>query len=62
MTDKEKVRRYSCLKCGAPFDAYPPDDLHDLASVYKPGSESHVKVNYKCNACGEINVIYWMQP
>ncbi len=29
---KEVVKRFSCLNCGAPFDAYPPDDRHDTVA------------------------------
>ncbi len=54
-------KKYSCVYCGTPFDAYPPDDKHDFATRNEKDYEDHIKVDYKCKAndCGKINTIYW---
>jgi rubredoxin len=56
---KENVKRFSCLKCGTPYDAYPPDDRHNIATVNEKDYEDHIKVDYRCEKCGNINTIYW---
>ena len=64
MVRKETAKTFSCLYCGTPFEAYPPDDLHTVASRNEKDYEDHIKINYKCTAkgCGEINTIYWGYP
>jgi rubredoxin len=59
LSKKEKVKRFSCVKCGSPFDAHPPDDLHNTASLKEADVEDPIKVEYRCKDCGNINVIYW---
>jgi len=56
---KETVKKYSCLNCGTPFEVYPPDDLHDIATRNETDFKDHIKINYKCTECNEINTIYW---
>ena len=55
----KKVKKFSCLKCGTPFDAYPPDDRHDIATRNEKDYEDHIKVDYRCKECSTINTIYW---
>jgi len=59
MVKKEVLKRFSCLKCGTPFDAYPPDDRHDTATRNEKDYEDNIKVDYRCKECGHINTIYW---
>lgn len=59
---KEKVKKFSCLNCGNPFDAYPPDDSHDTASRNEGEYEDKIKVNYICKECKNVNTIYWGHP
>ena len=56
---KEEVKKYSCLKCGTPFDAYPPDDHHTFASRDPNQYKDNIKVTYICKECKNENVIYW---
>ena len=53
---------FSCIKCGHPFTAYPPDDVHDIATRNESDYEDHIKIDYKCEKCGAINTIYWSRP
>jgi DNA-directed RNA polymerase subunit RPC12/RpoP len=53
------VKKYSCIECGSPFDAYPPDDRHDRATRNEGDYKDHIKVNYRCKDCGHTNVIFW---
>ena len=59
MTGKDKVKKYSCIECGATFSAYPPDDRHDIATRNKEDYGDHIEVKYRCKACGHFNMIYW---
>jgi len=55
----ERGKTFSCLKCGAMFIGYPPDDFHQTASVKSNGVEDPIKVEYKCPSCGNMNGLYW---
>lgn len=59
MGKKTIAKKYSCLKCGSPFDAYPPDDSHDTATRDPNKYEDQIKVDYRCKDCGYVNTIYW---
>lgn len=64
MVKYEAVKKLGCLYCGAPFEAYPPDDFHIIASLKSEGANNPVKMVYKCQAkgCGSENIIYWCSP
>jgi DNA-directed RNA polymerase subunit RPC12/RpoP len=62
MVKKEVAKRFSCLKCGTPFEAYPPDDRHGSATRNEKEYEDHTKVDYRCKECGNINTMYWGNP
>jgi DNA-directed RNA polymerase subunit RPC12/RpoP len=61
----QPVRKYPCRKCGHPFEAYPPDDLHTQA-VLRPcdADEDCIQQEYECDTCGEVkmNKLYWRNP
>lgn len=52
-------KKFSCIKCGSPFDVYPPDDRHDFAARKESDVIDPIKIDYKCENCGNINTIYW---
>jgi len=58
---KETKKTFSCLQCGTAFDAYPPDDLHDIATRDENAYENNIKIPYKCKVCGKENFIFWGQ-
>lgn len=59
MSRKQKVKIYSCVNCGSSFQAYPPDDLHTVASRNKDSHKDNIVVNYRCKDCKRNNTIYW---
>jgi len=59
MVKNERGKTFSCLKCGASFMGYPPDDYHQIASLKKTEVLDPIKVEYRCKECGKINVLYW---
>jgi DNA-directed RNA polymerase subunit M/transcription elongation factor TFIIS len=59
MVKDDRGKRFSCLKCGSSFVAYPPDDHHDIASLKENGVEEPIKIEYRCEKCGNSNVLYW---
>lgn len=61
-TGGSSAKRFSCVKCGTPFDAYPPDSLHNIASRDRRSYDDHVKIDYKCGSCKTTNTIYWGHP
>jgi hypothetical protein len=63
MSEKIKHKNFSCTKCGVPYDAYPPDDKHKIATmIVEEAEKDHVIVDYLCKSCGNVNKIYWMHP
>lgn len=59
MVRKEAAKRFSCVKCGATFEVYPPDDVHYLASLKKDDVEAPIEMTCRCRACGNETTIYW---
>jgi DNA-directed RNA polymerase subunit RPC12/RpoP len=57
----KKVKVFGCVKCGAPFEVYPPDDLHKKASRDEKACEISgvAKMDYVCANCGGTNTLYW---
>jgi len=57
----QKKRTFSCPECGNPYDAYPPDDIHDTASLDDPGDNatSVKKIVHDCLECKHPIEIYW---
>lgn len=52
-------KKFSCLECGTPYEAYPPSDTHKIASL-KPSSEGNsVEVKYLCTRCSNKNSLHW---
>jgi hypothetical protein len=53
--------KFSCIYCGAPYEAYPPDSIHDMASLKPEDVGDPQKMIYKCQNkdCGKENIIYW---
>jgi hypothetical protein len=59
MSDKTNAKKFSCVKCGAPLVTLPPDDVHNTATRTEDECGHSVKVEHKCEKCGNINTIYW---
>lgn len=59
MVKDDRGKQFSCLKCGSMFIGYPPDDFHQTASLKSSEIEDPIKVEYKCQNCGNISVLYW---
>ncbi len=53
------VKEFGCVHCGDPFDTYPPDDVHNVATRDKDEYEDHIQIDYKCKNCETVNTIYW---
>jgi hypothetical protein len=63
MSAKIKHKKFSCTKCGIPYEAHPPDDKHSYATmVAEEAKKDHIIVKYTCKSCGTVNTIYWTHP
>jgi len=55
-------KTYGCIKCGKPFEVYPPDDFHQDASRdpndLEEGKDA-IKMDYQCLGCKNVNTLYW---
>ena len=51
------AKKFSCLVCGEPFEASPPDDVHTIGKR-EPQMEDSIMVKYHCVNRHE-NKIYW---
>jgi hypothetical protein len=60
-----KAKMFSCIHCGTPFPAYPPDDEHPVASLEKPqeAAGSIVEMTHDCQnrQCGKPATLYWFR-
>jgi len=57
-----KRRIFSCPKCGNPYEAYPPDDLHETVALQEPSkkdAESVIKIVHDCLTCKHPIILYW---
>ena len=54
---KEGAKKFSCLECGEPFEAFPPDDQHAIGSL--DPSPTAIKITYEC-VNHHKNTIYWL--
>lgn len=61
-----KKKTFSCQNCGESYDAYPPDDIHDSASIEEQYAKEHatgsvISIPYTCInlPCDNVNTLYW---
>ncbi len=55
-------RMYGCAKCGTPFTAYPPDDVHNMCSRQSSSFLEKIETSYVCGKCNEVTWLYWGRP
>jgi len=55
-------RTYGCIKCGSPISAYPPDDVHNVASRDRSSFLEAIEATYTCTKCNEVTRLYWGRP
>ena len=54
---KEGAKIFSCLACGEAFEAFPPDDQHNIGS--RQPSTDCIPITYTC-VNRHKNTIYWL--
>jgi hypothetical protein len=57
-----QLRTYGCAKCGAPFTAYPPDDVHNTSSRESSSFLEKFETVHPCSKCNEVTRLYWGRP
>jgi hypothetical protein len=55
-------RTYGCAKCGTPFTAYPPDDVHKTSSRESSSFLEAIETIHLCTKCNETTRLYWGTP
>jgi hypothetical protein len=55
-------RTYGCAKCGTPFTAYPPDDVHNMSSRERSSFLEKIETSHICSKCNEVTRLYWGRP
>jgi hypothetical protein len=55
-------RTYGCAKCGTPFTAYPPDDIHITSSRQSSSFLETIETSFVCGVCNEVTRLYWGRP
>ena len=66
MSPLQNAKAFSCKSCGGLYDAFPPDDVHTIATISPPerkliDSGLVIEIPYICD-CGRENVLYWHNP
>jgi hypothetical protein len=58
-----KAKKFSCVHCGTPFEAYPPDDEYPVASSEKPEASELagivIEKIHDCKNCLQPTTLYW---
>jgi len=57
--DSSTARNFGCVNCGHPYTAYPPDDVHVVASRIASPFLEEVQSDYLCSGCKEVSQLYW---
>jgi hypothetical protein len=55
-------RTYGCAKCGTPFTAYPPDDVHKTSSRESSSFLEAIETVHLCSKCNDTTRLYWGTP
>jgi hypothetical protein len=58
----DHAKMFGCTKCGSPFPAYPPDDVHCVASRNSSSFLETIEASYVCASCNEATTLYWGKP
>lgn len=53
------VKTFGCMGCGERYEAYPPDDYHQEASLQPCEKGDSIAMTIVCKACSHKNVIHW---
>ena len=56
-SSEKGAKLFSCLVCGEPFEAFPPDDQHNIGS--REPSINSIPITYTC-VNRHKNTIYWL--
>lgn len=52
-------RNFSCVNCGNPYEAYPPNDENNIATQTPCNRNDSIEIKYECDNCNHINAIHW---
>jgi hypothetical protein len=54
-----EFKTYACSKCGHPFVAIPPDDIHVVVLLEQCRRGDSIQIPYDCKNCDNVNIRYW---
>jgi DNA-directed RNA polymerase subunit RPC12/RpoP len=54
-----EVKTYACIKCGHPFVAIPPDDMHIVVLLEPCQRGDSIQIPYDCQNCEHVNIRHW---
>jgi len=53
------ARKFACVNCGYPYDAYPPNDRYHIALPIQCEDSDCIEIKYECENCRKMNPIFW---
>ena len=53
-------RLYPCVRCGAEYRAYSPDDIHSQSSCNN--TQDRIEIPHHYAKCSKKNKLYWNRP
>jgi hypothetical protein len=62
MGSVRSMRIYGCEECGSPISAYPPDDVHTVATGRSSPLLQTIDIKYLCHGCGGMKFLHWRRP
>jgi len=57
--NNDSLRKFACVNCGTPYEAYPPNDLYNIALPNGCEEGDSIRIKYDCENCHQPNSIYW---
>ncbi|MGD0424098.1 MAG: hypothetical protein ABSA92_11660 [Candidatus Bathyarchaeia archaeon] len=59
MSKKQEGKKFGCIKCGHPFEIYPPDSYYVLLTIEPCSQGDSKEIKLTCEKCHAENVRYW---
>jgi hypothetical protein len=54
-----ELKAFSCLNCGRPYPAVPPNDICIVAKSTPCPKDDSIPIQTDCKDCGHRNTIWW---
>jgi len=57
--DNNSARKFGCSNCSFPYEAFPPNDLFNIALPMQCEDGDCIEIKYECENCHTMIHIFW---